>query len=290
MTGSPTRMFSIDQYQLLDFGQGRKLEQFGPYVLDRPAPAGQEAPQSFPPRWSSATARYERSRGEQGVWLPSGALPARWRIEHQRVALELRPTPFGHLGLFPEQAENWGWLADRISSAGRTLEVLNLFAYTGGGTLSCAASGARVAHVDSARNVVQWARKNAALSGLSEAPIRWMVEDAARFVRRECKRGKTYDAVVLDPPTYGHGPHGESWRIDTDLLPLLTDCGQLTRCGASFGLLTCHSPGWGADELQGILRRSRLVSTLSELQADELYLTCSDGRRLPAGAFVRWST
>jgi 23S rRNA (cytosine1962-C5)-methyltransferase len=282
-------MFAADQYQLLDFGQGRKLERFGPYILDRPAPACSDAAPRLAECWADATAHYERSCGEQGVWLPPDALPDRWCVVHRQVTLELRPTSFGHLGLFPEQAENWLWLANRVSRSSRALDVLHLFAYTGGSTLACAASGARVVHVDAARNVVQWARRNAALSGLATASIRWLVEDATTFVARECRRGKSYDAVVLDPPSYGHGPRGESWQIDTDLLPLLTGCRQLVRDRESFGLLTCHSPGWGPDELRRLLRRSRLISGSSEVQAGELHLTCSDGRRLSAGTFVRWS-
>ena len=275
--------FAEDQYQLLDFGDGRKLERFGPYVIDRPSPACEGRRPANRNLWHSADACFERTGEQSGRWSPAGALPESWTVEHAHFAFELRATPFGHVGLFPEQASNWDWLAERVSQSGRPLKVLNLFAYTGGATLACAAAGAQVVHVDAARNVVQWARRNAAASGLAEAPIRWLVEDAVRFVRREAQRQSTYDGVVLDPPSYGHGPRGESWKIDADLMPLLTDCVRLTRGRLAFLLLTCHTPGWDA------ARIGRLVHAagIGRMSLEPLVLVSNDGRQLPSGVVAR---
>jgi 23S rRNA (cytosine1962-C5)-methyltransferase len=298
-------MFSIDQYELLDFGGGRKLERFGPHILDRPSPAAGDVAPLLPSLWRRATARYERfdaeagqsADSERGAWLTAGKndrdrsdpdLPASWEIHHAPLVFELRLTPFGHLGVFPEQATNWDWLRHAILKAGRPLEVLNLFAYTGGSTMACAAAGARVVHVDSARNIVQWARQNARHSGLEDAPIRWIVEDAALFVRRELKRGRSYDAIILDPPSYGHGPSGQSWRIDRDLPALLSDCADLTRGASALGLITCHSAAWGKSEMRSALIASGVCSASSPIHSEELHLKCGDSRRLHSGVALRW--
>ena len=217
------------EYELIDFGGGRKLERFGLYLLDRPALGTEGLRAKFPAPWREATARFElhdetkskAASSQRGKWLPPDALPERWTIAVDAVRLELATTSFGHIGLFAEQIENWRWLADRIRqrrpvapSNDKKIKVLNLFAHTGGSTLAAAAAGAEVVHVDSARSVVAWARRNAELSGLADAPIHWIVDDAASYVRRELARGKTYDAVVLDPPSYGHGTKGEVWKVE----------------------------------------------------------------------------
>jgi 23S rRNA (cytosine1962-C5)-methyltransferase len=201
--------------------------------------------------------------------------------------LELRLTPFGHLGVFPEQAENWDWIREQVG--GTDVNVLNLFAYTGGSTLAAAAAGARVTHVDSARNVVQWARRNAERSGLEAAPIRWIAEDACRFVQRELHRGRRYNAVILDPPSYGHGVRGEAWHIDRHLLPLLTDCSQLICGQATFGIITCHTPHWGVNELRATILRAGLCSKPSDVYTETLWLCSTDGRRMSSGVVARWS-
>lgn len=296
-------MFSIDQYELLDFGDGRKLERFGTRILDRPSPSACDFAAALPSLWRRADVRYERSDGgqgadaERGIWLTADKdtrntneqeQPDSWEIRHDPLVFELRLTPFGHLGVFPEQAENWDWLRQAVLAAGRPLDVLNLFAYTGGSTLACAAAGARVAHVDSARNIVQWARQNARVSGMEDAPIRWINEDAGLFVRRELKRGRRYDGIILDPPSYGHGPSGQSWRIDRDLPPLLSDCAELTRGCSAFGLITCHSAAWGKSELRRALIASGVCSASTQIRSEELHLKCRDGRRLHSGVAVRW--
>jgi len=282
-------MFDADQYQLLDFGDGRKLERFGAYVLDRPCPAAAAQVKSQPALWRGASARYDRTGPERGVWSPRAGLPDRWCLRHGSLTFELTPTTFGHLGVFTEQAENWDWIARQVRRAGRPLRVLNLFAYTGGSTLAAAAAGAEVVHVDSAKNIVAWARRNAQASGLEHAPIRWIVEDAQRFAARELRRGTPYDAVILDPPSYGHGPQGESWKVATDLAPLLDACARLTQQQRAFMLLTCHSPGFGPAELEAMLNDSVGGSCQAGAMARPLCLAAGDGRRLACGAVVRWA-
>ncbi|MEK6236360.1 MAG: class I SAM-dependent methyltransferase, partial [Planctomycetales bacterium] len=226
-------MFPPDQYQLLDFGNGRKLERFGPLVLDRPAPSADGCSREAPSLWRSADLRYDRESGTQGRWSGRTELGDDWTIEHPPFALRLIPNEFGHVGVFPEQAENWDWIANRSRQAGSAdgspLKILHLFAYTGAATLAAASSNAEVVHVDGARNVVAKARRNAELSGLSGASIRWITEDAGKFVARELKRGNRYDAVILDPPSYGRGPKGQEWKIGRDLPPLLDGIAELTR-------------------------------------------------------------
>ena len=250
-------MFDSTQYQLLDFGNGRRLERFGPLVLDRPCPAAESIRPATPQLWPSADARFERLENESGRWILRGDLPQSWTITHGGMRLELKRTDFGHVGLFPEQAENWDWIVKQVRhepSAGRgTLKILHLFAYTGASTLAAAAAGARVTHVDAARNIVAWARRNAELSALGEAPIRWIAEDAVKFAKREIRRGNRYDAVILDPPSYGHGTHGEVWRLAEDLPRLLALCAELTAGRPRFVLLTCHTPGFSPLGLRDLL-------------------------------------
>jgi 23S rRNA (cytosine1962-C5)-methyltransferase len=228
------------------------------------------------------------SVGEQGVWENRAKSLEPWTVQHGTVTFELKPTPFGHVGLFPEQAENWDWIAEQVRRARRPLKVLNLFAYTGGSTLAAAAAGAEVVHVDAAKNVVEWARRNALHSHLAEAPIRWIAEDARKFVQRELRRGNRYDAVILDPPSYGHGTGGEAWKLERDLLPLLAGCGELTADSRAFMLLTCHSPNFGAAELQAAMADAVFGTCQCGAIAKPLFLRTEDGRKLSAGVAARW--
>ncbi len=283
-------MFDSDQYSLLDFGDGRKLERFCDIVLDRPSPAAEHVKKVVPEQWQAATARYQRATGgktTQGKWS-AAELPSTWTVQHSSATFELKVTDFGHVGLFVEQAENWDWIAKQTGRHGRKLKVLTLFAYTGGSTLAAAAAGAEVTHVDSSKSVVTWARRNAALSGLEDAPIRWLVEDCSKFVQRELNRGNYYDAVILDPPSYGHGTKGESWKLSRDLMPLLEACAELTSKSRAFLLLTCHSPGYGAAELSACLEDTFFGHCQTGAQAKRLAIPSADGRKLDAGAVARW--
>jgi 23S rRNA (cytosine1962-C5)-methyltransferase len=318
-------MFSPDQYQLLDFGDGRRLERFGPFILDRPCPAAERTPRADPAAWQQADARFDRSGDEQGTWTCRRELPERWTIACGRLVLELKPTDFGHLGVFPEQSENWEWITEQCltlprraseGDAGELLYsrpgslpashgaspaprvgVLNLFAYTGGSTLAAAAAGAEVVHVDAAENIVAWARRNAEHAGLAEARIRWIAEDAMKFVQRELRRGNRYNAVILDPPSYGHGPRGEVWRLSTHLPQLLRLCAELTAGRRQFVVLTCHTPGFSPARLRDMLGEALAVAAPppgraagpGTVTARQLTLRAASGRELPGGVVVRWS-
>jgi 23S rRNA (cytosine1962-C5)-methyltransferase len=280
-------MFTPDQYQLFDFGDGRRLESFGPWRLDRPCPAADGMRPSDREAWRRADARFDRTGDEEGRWSGGEAMPERWTISHGPFRLELKRGPSGHVGVFAEQAANWDWIAARVRASAKPVKVLNLFAYTGGSTLAAAAAGAEVVHIDAARNTVAWARRNAELSGLADAPIRWIAEDAVKFVGRELGRGNAYDAVILDPPSYGHGPQGEVWQLSRDLAPLVAMCGRLTAGRRRFMLLTCHTPGVGLGELAKMLVASLGVPA-GLVTAAAMSLDAATSCRLPSGVVARW--
>jgi 23S rRNA (cytosine1962-C5)-methyltransferase len=290
---------SSGNYELLDFGEGRKLERFGSVVLNRPCPAAEGDKKSRPELWDEATARFRGPRAGDGSWSPSPKQwqPAEWHFTHDGAAsfqLQLDALPSGQVGVFPEQRPNWEWVVRQMARAkpqaieGRRLRVLNLFAYSGGSTLAAAATGAEVVHIDAAQNIVDRARQNAALSGLADLPIRWIAEDSVKFCRREVKRGNKYDAVILDPPSYGHGTKGEPWKIGEHLLPLLQLCGELTVENRAFMLVTCHSPGIGPAELAAYLSDGVFGHCGQPPAAGELFLETAEGRKLPSGVFARW--
>jgi 23S rRNA (cytosine1962-C5)-methyltransferase len=281
-------MFRADQYDLLDFGQGRKLERFGSVVVDRPAPAATDVAVGNSALWTAADARFTRRVLTRGGWVLRQSVPEEWCVHHGACTLQLKPTYSGAIGIFPEQAENWDWIAQQVRGAGRAVKVLNLFAYTGGSTLAAAGAGASVVHVDAARPVVSWARRNAELSHLRDAPIRWIVEDARKFVDRELRRGQQYDAVILDPPTYGHGPQAEPWFVEKHLGDLLSACRGLTRRQRVFMLLTCHAPAFGPADLAGLLTDPDPHGGARDVEARQLTLTARDGRLLPCGVVARW--
>ena len=281
-------------YELIDFGEGRKLERFGSWVLDRPCPAAGQSRRNRE-AWKTATARYTGRRTTDGKWSPA---VSRWSEDTAQfefdagakspIRLQLAPLPSGQIGVFPEQTENWKWIVQQIAGAPDPVRVLNLFAYTGGSTLAAAAAGAEVTHIDAARSMVARARNNAAASGLAERPIRWIVEDALKFCRRELKRGNQYDAVILDPPSYGHGPKDESWSIERDLLPLLQACRELTQQRRVFLLATCHTPSIGPAELSAYFSEGVFGHCAQPPRTGTLRLQSADGRKLPSGVFARW--
>ncbi len=271
-----------DVVVLEDFGDAARLERFGERLVDRPQPGAFGARRS-PDAWRDADLRFDRDGGWTG---PVDLGP--WVVAVEGVTMELRPTEAGQVGLFPEHVEMLPWLRDRVryrAADGKTSSVLHLFAYTGLATLAMAAAGAEVTHVDAARPSVTWARRNAALAGLDDAPIRWIVDDVRAFVDREARRGRTYDGLVLDPPSYGHGSGGKAWRIEADLDPLLTACSAIVESGG-FVLLTGHSPWLDADGSGVLLARAMRLPGPS-LETGELGLDTADGRRLELGAFAR---
>jgi 23S rRNA (cytosine1962-C5)-methyltransferase len=281
-------------HELLDLGDGRQLERFGTVVLDRPCPAAAWHTARDPAAWVAADARFDRQGDGVGAWTTIGEALAPWQVELAGLAFELRLTDSGQVGVFPEQIPTWHWLRNRATGADRTAsdrppEVLNLFAYTGGSTLAAAAGGARVVHVDAARSAVAWARRNAELGGLGEAPIRWIADDALDFVRRERRRGRRYDGVVLDPPSYGHGAGGRAWHLEADLPELLEACVALLAPGPAFLVLSVHTPKFGPDRLTDQLRLAVGPDEGGSLEVDDLRIEAVDGRRVTLGAVARWS-
>ena len=268
----------VDDYELLDAGGGARLERFGPRVVARPHPGASGARDEGAP-WSGVSLAFEPGRG----WSGPDATTA-WGMAVAGFHVELRPTSTGQVGLFPEQAPSWEWLRGRVTPG---MEVLNLFAYTGVATLVAAAAGAAVVHVDASRPTMAWARHNAELSGLAERPIRWIVDDVAAFVAREMRRGRHYDGVVLDPPSYGHGSGGRAWRFEDDLAPLLDRCAELIDGPDGFALLTAHTPGFGPDWLAGELAAS-IGAPGAGVERGPLHLTARTGATLDLGAFARW--
>jgi len=263
---------------LLDAGDGRRLERFGAVVTDRPAPAA-TGERRDPSAWSAAAIRYT----EPGGWEARSPHPDPWLVAVDGLTLELRPTPAGQVGLFPEHLAFGDWLVGQVGD--RPASVLHLFAYTGVLTLRLAAAGASVVHADASRPTVAWARENAARSGLAQHPIRWLVDDASAFVAREGRRGHRYDGIVLDPPSYGHGPGGRAWRLEADLDALLVGCGAILR-PAGFVLLTAHGRTTDAAWLG-----ERLASAAPEraalVEAGPTILRAESGATLPLGAWAR---
>ena len=239
--------------------------------------------------WDRADAHYYRSKSGGGQWEYRRKLPESWEIRWRELRFIVRPTGFKHTGLFPEQAVNWEWMTDKIRNAGRPVRVLNLFAYTGGATLACAAAGAEVCHVDAAKGMVQWARENAAQSGLTEKPIRWIVDDCGKFIRREARRGKKYDAIIMDPPSYGRGPNGEIWKLENSIYGLVEACREVLSDDPLFFLLNSYTTGL-SPSVMGYLLQSLLVPEYGgTVSADEIGLPAELAKAvLPCGATAIW--
>jgi 23S rRNA (cytosine1962-C5)-methyltransferase len=279
----------VGQYELLDFGAGRKLERFGCSVIDRPCPTAEQHERAAPRAWTAAHGRFRRTvRTGEGQWSLAEDFPDFWTVTLGRLRLELRPAAAGQIGVFPEQVENWAWIRQQLTGGAAGPTVLNLFGYTGGASLSAAAAGAAVVHVDSSKPAVDWARRNAGHSRLASAPIRWIVEDAAKFVEREMRRGNKYQAIILDPPSYGHGPKGQMWKFDRDIAELLRGCAQLIDQSPRLMLLSCHTPGWSPGRLRELLIDCFPACRASGFSARALQLHSRDGRSLPSGVAVRW--
>jgi 23S rRNA (cytosine1962-C5)-methyltransferase len=279
----------VSGYQLLDTGHGAKLEQVGPYRLVRPAPQALWHP-SYPAAvWDTAIARYHRQSAGGGTWTYTSKLPPTWVVTYCDLTLKVRLTDFGHLGFFAEHGPHWQWLRQYVQDARRPIRLLNAFAYTGGMTLAAAAAGASVVHLDAAEGIVAWARDNAQLSGLAEARIRWVVEDVTKFLTREVRPGNKYDAIVLDPPSFGRGSKGEVWKLERDLPALLDLCSQMLSDEPLCVLLSAHTPGVTPFVLAHLLADIRGTDR-GLLTSMEMAIPYSDGTRvLPSGALARWS-
>ena len=275
-------------FEVLDTGDGEKLERWGDVILRRPDPQT-IWPKADPALWKQAQAHYHRSERGGGEWEFFTRLPERWTISHQGLKFYVRPTGFKHTGLFPEQAANWVWMAEKIRESGRRdVKVLNLFGYTGGATLACAQAGAAVTHVDAAKGMVQWAKENRELSQLPETSCRWIVEDALRFVQREIRRGNHYDGILMDPPSYGRGPSGEVWKLENELYGLIDTCAQVLSDAPLFYLINSYTPGFQASVLSNMLEKCVAPRFGGQVDSEELCLPVTTGGVLPCGATGRW--
>lgn len=273
-------------YEIIDAGGGNKHERWADVTLLRPDP--QAVWPMKEPR--SVHARYIRSSAGGGHWEYGRALPESWKIRYRDLTFIVRPTGFKHTGLFPEQAVNWDWMRGIVEKSGKPFRVLNLFAYTGGATAALAASGAEVVHVDAAKGMVAWAKDNARLSGLADAPIRWIVDDCAKFVEREIRRGKTYDAIIMDPPSYGRGPGGEVWKLEENLFPFVKLCARVLSDKPLFVILNSYTTGLAPSVLGYILQMLVGKRFGGRVTWDELGLPCTQsGMALPCGATGRWT-
>ena len=287
-------------YELLDSGEGEKLERFGTIVLSRPDPQALWRKLLPDTEWKKAHGHFGRSEGsnvgteERGNWTLAKDVPSKWHISFGDLTMTIKPTAFKHTGLFPEQSVNWHWMREKIQQKKVTstedVEVLNLFGYTGGASLACVQAGAKVVHIDSSKSAVSWARDNAEASHLVDKPIRWIIEDARLFVERELKRGRSYDAILMDPPAFGHSPTATLWKIEEDFLDLIDECMKLLKPKPLFFLINGYSAGYSSlayeNNLLPLKARCGGSIEIGELALEEK----GSGRLLPSGIFARWSS
>lgn len=280
-------------YEVLDCSQGEKLERWGKYTLVRPDP---QVIWNTPKRhigWKKKNAHYHRSKKGGGEW-EFFDLPKQWQICYKDLTFHLQPFSFKHTGLFPEQATNWDWFRELIrnrkkQSPNKEIKVLNLFAYTGGATVSAAKAGAAVTHVDASKGMVTWAKENAMASGLKDAPVRWIVDDCVKFVEREIRRGNTYDGIIMDPPSYGRGPKGEIWKIEEKIFPFIELCTNILSDNPLFYLVNSYTTGLQPAVLSYMMGTAIVPKFGGDVKAEEVGLPVTDsGLVLPCGASGRW--
>ena len=285
-------MWIADQwkdYEVLDCSKGEKLERWGDFLLIRPDPQVIWDTVRDHRGWKRPNGHYHRSDRGGGQW-EFFDLPQQWSIGYRDLTFHLKPFSFKHTGLFPEQAVNWDWFGDLIRRADRPVKVLNLFAYTGGATIAAARAGAAVTHVDASKGMVSWAKENAAASGLTDAPIRWLVDDCVKFVEREIRRGNTYDAIIMDPPSYGRGPKGEIWKIEESIFPFLRLTAQILSKDACFFLINSYTTGLQPAVLSYMLQTVITPQFGGHVEAGEIGLPISSNSLiLPCGASGRWT-
>jgi len=285
-------MFIADdwkEYEILDTGDGEKLERWGKYVLRRPDPQVIWPRKSETGLWKNPHGHYHRSSSGGGSWEFHQQLPERWVVSYGDLSFYIKPMGFKHTGLFPEQAVNWSWIIERIRSRKGEVRVLNLFAYTGGATVAAAFAGAEVCHVDAAKGMVQWAKENVQLSGLGDRTVRFIVDDVLKFVEREVRRGRQYEAVIMDPPSYGRGPRGEVWKIEEQLYNLVVTCMKVLSPHPLFFLINSYTTGLAPTVLRNILSLTMGQRYGGIITADEVGLPIrSSGLILPCGASGRW--
>ena len=275
-------------YKILDMADGQKLEKWGDVILSRPDPQIIWKEKTFPNKWNKANARYNRSKTGGGSWDYKTKLPESWQIKYKNLTFNIKPMGFKHTGLFPEQAVNWDWMIDKIKSSKREIKVLNLFAYTGGATVACLSAGASVCHVDSSKGMVAWAKENVNSSGLKEAKVRYIVDDVIKFVQREIRRGNKYDAIIMDPPSYGRGTSGEVWQFENNISDLVALCTEVLSDNPLFFLINSYTTGISAEVLANILKLN-LKEHKGKISAGEIGLPMKDSELvLPCGIYAKW--
>ena len=277
-------------YEVIDTSNGEKLEYWGDYLLRRPDPQAVWSLKSDKKLWNKADAWYHRSKSGGGKWeYLNKKLPERWTVNYRNLTFNIKPMGFKHTGLFPEQAVNWDWFSELIKKADRPIRVLNLFAYTGGATVAALEAGAEVVHVDASKGMVTWAKENVVSSGLGDRPVRYIVDDVVKFVQRENRRGRQYDAIIMDPPSYGRGPGGEVWKLEEQLYPLVELCRQVMSDDPAFFILNSYTTGLSPavmEYLLGVLLKTKFGGKVS---SSEIGLPVTDtGLVLPCGSTAIW--
>ena len=274
-------------YEILDMANGEKLERWKDVILARPDPQIIWKEKTFPEKWKKTNARYHRSSTGGGSWQYEKKMPESWKIQYKNLTFQIKPMGFKHTGLFPEQAVNWDWMMDKIAKANRPIRVLNLFAYTGGATVACLAAGASVCHVDSSKGMVTWAKENVAASGLADKPVRYIIDDVNKFVNREIRRGNLYDAIIMDPPSYGRGTNGEVWKFEENIDDLVNLCTKVLSDDPLFFLINSYTTGISSTVLADILQMA--ISKKGTVTAGEIGLPMTGSSLvLPCGIFGRW--
>ena len=276
-------------YKIIDMANGQKLEKWGKITLSRPDPQIIWNEKSFPNLWKEADAIYERSKTGGGSWKYNKKLPESWQIKYKNLTFNLKPMGFKHTGLFPEQAVNWDWMINKIKSENREIKVLNLFAYTGGATVACLSAGASVCHVDSSKGMVLWAKENVNSSGLADKKVRFIIDDVNKFVQREIRRGNFYDAIIMDPPSYGRGAKGEVWQFEDNIYDLVDLCTKVLSKNPLFFLINSYTTGISSTVLGNILNLTVMKKYGGKIESGEIGLPMEKSKLiLPCGIYSRW--
>ena len=276
-------------YEIIDMANGEKLERWKDIILVRPDPQIIWKDKSFPNKWKDVNAVYKRSSTGGGVWDYKKKVPANWQVKYKNLTFNIKPMGFKHTGLFPEQAANWDWMIEKIKSAKREIKVLNLFAYTGGATVACLSAGASVCHVDSSKGMVSWAKENVISSSLQERPVRYIVDDVVKFVNREIRRGNKYDAIIMDPPSYGRGANGEVWKFEENICDLVELCKGVLSENPLFFLINSYTTGISSTVLENILNLNITKIYGGKVTNGEVGLPMTNSKLiLPCGIYGRW--
>ena len=278
-----------NDYQILDMANGEKLEKWNNFILVRPDPQIIWKQKTFPQNWKNANAEYLRSNTGGGKWKYNKKLPKSWQIKYKNLIFNIKPMGFKHTGLFPEQAVNWDWMISKIKSAQKEIKVLNLFAYTGGATVACLSAGATVCHVDSSKGMVSWAKENVISSGLQDKKVRYIVDDVVKFVNREIRRGNKYDAIIMDPPSYGRGTNGEVWKFEDNIYDLVNLCSKVLTENPLFFLINSYTTGISSAVLENILKLN--IRSKGKFSNGEIGIPMQNSNLvLPCGIYGRWES